>query len=51
VSTDHDATHAWTIARSLSGNEAEQVLASLRAAGADAIAVRLDDDFQSGGDA
>jgi homoserine dehydrogenase len=50
VLTDHDARHAWTLARGLSASEVDGILATLCAAGDDAIALRLDDDFHGGAD-
>ena len=50
VCTDHHARQAWTIARGLSVSELDLVLDTLRDAGADAIALRLDDDFQGSAD-
>lgn len=43
VYTDHQATHAWTVACGLSAAEVERLLDALHAQGGDAIAVRLDD--------
>jgi homoserine dehydrogenase len=42
VHTDEHATRAWTLARSLTTAEVDEVLAALHAQGGDAIAVRLD---------
>jgi homoserine dehydrogenase len=44
VQTDDHATFAWTVARGLTRDQVESLLATLRAQGADAIAARLDDE-------
>jgi len=45
VHTDHDASSSWTVARDITRDQVEVLLATLHAQGDDAIAARLDDEL------
>jgi len=49
VYTDHNATHAWTVAHALSAAEVDRILDALHAQEAEAIAARIDEELYGDG--